>query len=171
MADQVTYTKLFSEARNNVVALLTASNVADPLSLSTEYRKWIYSREPDIKAIDFKGYPYIVVNPSIVHIEKKRGSLDGKSKIVSWDIEIEIVTSDRGYGSKDGQGLTYMDAISDDIMQTFNDVSNRNTLSTNSMKFCNLDTTAVIPEEIIANELCYRRSILISFESRIRVSI
>ena len=57
-----------------------------------------------------------------------------------------------------------------DNITTFNNITNRNSLSNNSMKFCNLDTTAVIPEEIISNELCYRRSILLSFESRIHIS-
>ncbi|KKM25258.1 hypothetical protein LCGC14_1596790 [marine sediment metagenome] len=65
MASQVTYTNLFSESRANVIALITSTNVPDPIISSAEYRKWIYSREPDVKASDFKGYPYIIVNPSV----------------------------------------------------------------------------------------------------------
>jgi len=169
MANQVTYTNLFSESRNNVVALVTSTNVSDPTISSAEFRKWIYSREPDVKSADFKGYPFLIINPSDLDIEKEKGSLDGKSKFVYWDIEVEIVTSDRGYGEKDGKGLTNMDSISNSLIQTFMNITNRKTLSTNSMKFVNPTTTAV-GTEVIDNELIYRRSIILSFQSRIQVS-
>ena len=169
MANQVTYTKLFSESRNNVVALITSSNVSDPTISSAEFRKWIYSREPDVKASSFKGYPYLIVHPCDLDIEAEKGSLDGKSKFIFWDIEVEIVTSDRGYGENDAKGLANIDAISDDLLQTFMSMTNRKTLSTNSMKFVNPTTTAV-GTEVIENELVYRRSIMISFKSRIQVS-
>jgi len=168
MANQVTYANLFSESRNNVVALITA-NVSDPIVSSAEFRKWIYSREPDIKSANFKGYPYLIVNPIDLDIEKEKGSTDGKSKFVYWDIEIEIVTSDRGYGENDGEGLSHMDTISNSLISTFMNMANRDTLSTNSMKFVNPTTTAV-GTETLENELVYRRSILLSFKSRIQVS-
>ena len=169
MASQVTYENLFSESRNNVVALITSSNVSDPTISSAEFRKWIYSRESDVKSAGFKGYPFMIVHPADMDIEKEGGSLDRKSKFVYWDIEIEIVTSDRGYGENDGQGLTNMDTISNSLVKTFMNVTNRNTLSGNSMKFVNPTTTAV-GTEVIDNELVYRRSVLISFQSRIQVS-
>jgi len=169
MASQTKYDNLFSESRNNVVALLTSTNISDPTISSAEYRKWIYARDPDIKAIDSNGYPYIVVNPADVDIEKDGGSVDGKSKMVYWDIEVEIVTSDRGYGENDGKGLTHMDAISDDVVQTFMNKTNRDTLSNNSMKYSNCTTTAV-GTEVLNNELVYRRSIILSFKSRIAIS-
>ncbi len=169
MADQVTYQNLFSESRNNVVALVTSTNVPDLTLSSTEFRKWIYSREPDVKSSDFKGYPFIVINPVDLDIEAEGGSLDGKSKFIYWDIELEIVTSDRGYGEKDGKGLTYMDSISNSLIKTFMNITNRKTLSTNSMKFVNPTTTAV-GTEVIDNELVYRRSFILSFKSRIQVS-
>lgn len=169
MASQVTYTNLFSESRNNVTALITSSNVADPTISSAEFRKWVYSREPDAKANNFQGYPYIIVHPADVDIEKEKGNLDGKSKFVSWDIEVEIITSDRGYGENDGKGLTHIDTISNSLIQTFSDMTNRNTLSTNSLKFSRVSTTSV-NNEVIHNELVYRRSLMLSFKSRIQVS-
>jgi len=171
MASQVNYSNLFSESRTNVTALITSSNVSDPVISSAEFRKWVYSREPDVKSADFRGYPFIIVHPAIVDFEKEKGkgSVDGKSKSVFWDIEIEVVASDRGYGENDGQGLTHIDAISNDIVETFMNITNRKTLSTNSMKFANTDTTSVVTE-VVANELVYRRSIMLSFESRIQVS-
>lgn len=169
MANQVTYANMFSESRNNIVALLTSTNVPDPTLSSAEFRKWIYSREPDIKAIGGSGYPYIIVNSADVDIETKGGSLNGKSKIVYWDIEIEIVTSDRGYGENDGKGLTHMDTISNNILKTIMNITNRNTLTNNSMQYANMTTTSV-GTETLNNELVYRRSIILSFKSKIQVS-
>lgn len=169
MANQVTYENLFSESRNNVIALMTSSNVPDPVLSSAEFRKWIYSRDPDVKAADFTGYPFIIVNPANVDVENEGGSVDMKSKNVFWDIEIEIVTSDRGYGENVGKGLSYIDTLSNSLIKTFMNKTNRITLSTNSMKFANVETTAV-NTETFHNELVYRRSIVLSFRSRIQVS-
>ena len=168
---QVMYQNLFSESRNNVVALINSSNVPDPTVSSSEFRKWVYSRQPDVKDAGFKGYPFLVVNPADVDIESEKGmaSLDGKSKKVYWDIEIEIVTSDRGYGEGDGKGLSHMDSISNSLVKTFQSMTNRKTLSTNSMKFATVTTTSV-NTEIMENELVYKRSIMLGFESRIQVS-
>ncbi len=171
MANQVTYQNLFSESRNNVIALMTQANIPDPNVSSAEFRKWIYSREPDVKSTDFKGYPYLIVHPADVDIEKEKGkgSVDMKSKSVFWDIEVEIITSDRGYGEKDGQGLTQIDTLSNSFVKTFMNKTNRITLSNNSLKFAGVDTTAV-GTEVNHNELVYRRSIILSFTSRIQVS-
>jgi len=169
-ATAVTYTNLTSEARDNVVALVeNTSKVADPVSGSGEFRKWIYSRVPDTKAADFKGYPFIVVHPAEFQPEEG-GSLNGKSKFVSWQIEVEIFTSDRGYGIADGLGLNHMDAITDDVLQTLLGMTNRNTLSGNNLKFSMPRQTSVSTEEI-NDELIYRRSILSTFKNRIQVSV
>lgn len=169
MASQVTYQNLFSESRNNVTALIdNTSNVSDPVSSSSQFRKWIYSRYPDVKANDFGRFPFIVVHPADVDIEQK-GSLNGKSKFVSWTIEIEIVTCDRGYKKNDGVGLSHMDTISNSILQTMMNITNRTTLSNNSMKYVTPETTAVTTESKDST-LIYRRSILLSFRSRIQIS-
>ena len=167
MADQVQYNNMFSESRDNVVDLISA-NVSDPTIGAAQTRKWIYSRFPDVKAKDFSKFPFIVVHPTDVDIEQK-GSLDGKSKFVSWNIEVEIVTCDRGYGSKDGDGLSHMDTLSNSLLNVFMNITNRTTLSDNSMKFVEPSTTAVVDEDR-DNTKIYRRSILLAFRSRIKVS-
>ena len=166
---QVTYANLFSESRNNVVTLVSdTSNVSDPMGSPSQYRKWIYSREPDVKDSDFSGYPFIIVHSSDFDTDEG-GTVDGKSKRVHWIVEVEIVTSDRGYGKQDGQGLSQIDSISDSIMQTFLDSTKRVTLSNQSMKFSRPSSSGVT-NEIIDDELVYRRSILLPFKSRIQVS-
>jgi hypothetical protein len=167
MANQVTYSNIFSEARDNIVSIIS-TNVDDPVTTSSQHRKWIYSRYPDTKASDFKGFPIIVVHPADTDIEE-RGTLDMKSKYVSWSIEIEIITSDRGYGLKDGQGLSHMDSVSDSVISTLMSKTNRKTLSQNSMKFTTPTTTAVVVEDI-DNTKIYRRSIMVDCKSRIQIS-
>jgi hypothetical protein len=165
---QVTYSNLYSESRNNVVTLLT-NNVSDPTISSAEFRKWIYSLEPDVKSSDFKGYPLIVVHPADVDFDPDRRTVDMKSQQVNWDIMIDIITSDRGYGKQDGLGLSHMDTITNSVIQVLMDKTNRLSLADNSMKFATPNTTTVMAEEI-QNEKVYRRSIVISFRSRIQVS-
>ena len=167
-AAQVTYENLFSQSRSNVVALLTFSHVPDPNISSAGFRKWIYSREPDVKSSDFNGYPFLIVHSSNVAIDEM-GSVNGKSKNLIWDIELEVVTSDRGYGKKDGQGQSQMDTISNNVMKTFLNMTNRISLSNNSMKFSKPESTEV-GTEIFHNELIFRRSIMLPFKSRIQVS-
>ena len=167
---RVTYLNLFSESRNNVVSLISnKSNVSDPTNSTAEFRKWIYSRDPDVKASDFKKYPFIIIHPASFSPSETGSSLDRKSNFVSWEIEVEVVTSDRGYGENDGRALSHMDSISDDIMTTLLNATNRQTLAGQSMYFSNPQTTDVVPD-VLHNERIYRRSILCSFRSRITVS-
>jgi len=166
---EVTYTNLLSQSRENVLALISSkTNVVDPTTTASEFRKWIYSREPDIKATDFKGWPYIILNPAVVSFSDAQ-SLDGKKKRIYWSFEVEIVASDRGFNNQDGKGLIHIDAISDDILQTFNNITNRTSLSSSGMKFSKCDVTTVVPE-VLDNNLIYRRSIILSFNTRKAVS-
>lgn len=167
---RITYTNLFSEARSNVVSLIdNRSNVADPVSSSSEHRKFVYSREPDTKADEFPGYPFIIVHGSDFEPEREGGSADGKSKFVSWEIEIEIVGSDRGYGNNDGQGLSHVESISNDIAETLMNITNRKTLQSQAMFFADFDSSQ-IDDQDIAEEKVFRRSFILGFRSRIQVS-
>jgi len=168
--ENITYKNLFSETRNNVVSLVSnISNVKDPLSTNAEFRKWIYSRSPDVKNSDFKGYPILIVGPARVTPQVEEQSGDMKHKFVDFEIAIEIRTSDRGYGPNNGKGLSYMDSISDDIAKTFNDTTNRANLSKNTLAFCNFSVEDV--ETITtANELIYRREFIVSFRNRMAIS-
>ncbi len=168
MANRVTKDILFSESRNNVVDLIN-SNVSDPTIGSAEYRKWIYSREPDVKSVNFKGYPFLVISSSEVNIHPERASLDMKSKLVSWINVVEIITSDRGYGGKDGQGQSQNDTLGDSILSIFNNKTNRITLSNNSMKFSEPRSAGTVVEPI-DDELTFRRTIILNFNSKIQIS-
>ena len=166
----ITYANLFSEPRNNIVTLISNnSNVSDPTISSAEFRKWVYSRLPDVKSNSFSGYPFIVVKSSDLNVEMENGTADGKSKVVNFDIDIEIYTSDRGYGSADGKGLSHMEAISNDVVETLMNVTNRNTLRLVGLSSAMIQPTE-ISEEVEKDELIYKRIIPVSFMNRISVS-
>ena len=169
MADRITYSNIFSGPRANLLALIDdKTNVADPTTSNSEYRKWIYSRDPDVKGDNFSGFPLIIIHSSNFEPTEK-GSCDMKSKPVSWSMEIEILTSDRGYGSKDGMGMVHMDDISDDVATTLLNVANRKTLQSNNL-FNLTFTSSNITQDVIGEQLVYRRGFNVELSTRLRVS-
>lgn len=169
-ASRVNNSNIFSEAWNNLYSLINdRSNVADPISASGEIRKFVYSDDPDVKASDFKGYPYIVVYDTNANIPQEGSSSNGKRKFVYWDCEIEVVTSDRAYGNMEGMGKTHMNSIMDDIFSTLIDATNRQTLRGNGLyKFePNASDRSTDAE---AQTKVFRKSVLLQFMTRMRMS-
>jgi hypothetical protein len=166
MANRVTSSTIFSAAWQNVYELVNnRSNISDPSGQTT--RKFVYSRDPDVKSAGFAGFPYIIVHG--VSSAFKGVTVDMKGGEVSFTCRVEVVTCDRGFGASDGQGLTQLDAISDDLVETFNKVSNRKTLANNNLAFSRPDTSDVVVEPI-HNTLTYRRTFFLNFKSRMQVS-
>ena len=167
---QITYANLFSEPRNNVVTLISnKSNVSDPVTSSAEYRKWIYSRFPDVKSSEFAGYPFIVVRSTDLNTEIPESSGDGKSKFVNFDIDIEIYTSDTAYGNLDGKGLVHMESISDDLAETFMNITNRKSLKSLGLAFSTIEPTAISEQELKQQKV-YQRIFPLTFRNKIQVS-
>lgn len=161
----VNYGNLFSRSRDNIVNLLK-NNVSDPTVSSSEYRKWIYSREPDVKANDFKGFPFMIVHPAVLSFDEK--TINGQIRTVNWGIQIEVITSDREFGNNDGNGSTHLDSISNEIVMYLNDSTNSNTLRTNGLFFIDTNATSVVVESF-NNTLTYRRSFMLSFKNKMKV--
>jgi hypothetical protein len=167
---QITYENLFSESRNNVVSLISdKSNVSDPVTSSAEYRKWIYSRFPDVKSTEFSGYPFIVIRSTDLNTEIPNSSADGKSKFVNFDIDVEIYTSDTAYGDLSGKGLAHMEVISDDLAQTFMDMTNRNTLKSCGLAFSTIEPTDISEQELKQQKV-YQRIFPLTFRNKMQVS-
>lgn len=143
------------------------SNVADPVTASTEKRKFVYEREPNTKAAGFAGYPCVIVHPAELTMGKK--SADAKKAWIDWSVEVEIVTSDRGGPGQQGQGAAQMNAISDDVMQSFTDRTILNTLKANNIELVKPDVTDVSIDDL-EETLVFRRSFLLSFRTRMTVS-
>lgn len=170
-ADRVTYANLFSESWNNVYQLINnRDNVSDPNSGTGQHRTFVYDSEPDVKSSGFDGYPFVIVYPSVFEQEKiDRSSVDGKSKQVYWIVEIEIVSSDRGHNDAISKGRTSVDSISNEVIQTLNDATNRKTLRSNGLYFVNPDGGSQ-NQEPLAKEKVFRRSIMLSFQNKLQVS-
>ena len=170
MASRLDRTNLLTQGWQNIYDLVnTRSNVADPLQASNQFRKFVYSRDPDVKATDFAGYPFVIVHQAMMNVARERASVDMKSKMLIFTVEIEVVSSDRGQGNENDKGLTYNNQISDDIAETFNSKTNKIILHDNAIYFANLLTAAVVPEPR-AKEMTYRRSFILGFQAKIQVS-
>lgn len=168
MATRVDKSNLISEVRNNVVDLLKA-NVSDPTVGSAEYRDWILSRIPDTKASDFIGFPFIVVISPDPEILTKARSGDGKSKMVAWEVEILIYTSDRGYSDMANRGNADSETIGNKVFETFLDKTNRNTLRANNMLFSEPKGQGTVTEAL-EETLVYIKSIALPFATKMRIS-
>jgi len=164
-AGDVNYGNLFSKSRDNIVSLIK-SNVSDPTVSSSEYRKWIYSREPDVKATDFKGFPFIIIHPAVLSFDER--TVNGQIRTINWGIQIEVITADREFGNNDGKGQTHLDSISNEIVMYLNNSSNANTLRASGLFFIDTNATSVVTEAF-NNTLIYRRSFMLSFKNKVKV--
>lgn len=167
---RVSYSTMFSGPRAALHTIIdNRSYVGDPLQVSTtSKRKMVYAREPDVKSIGFAGYPYIIVRPSTGRVSKRTANM--KSGEAEFGAEIEVVSSDRGNGSSDGQGMAHMDAISDDIAETFNNATVRNSLRTSDgLALADLDSTDVGDEDVHSTKV-FRRSFFLQLKVRMAVS-
>jgi hypothetical protein len=162
------YNNLFSQSWQNIYDIINSrTNVADPSSSSSQKRKWVYSRVPDVKSITFKDFPFIVVHPFTVNFGDTQTG-NRQTQTVNFVVEIEVFTCDRGSNNDDGKGMTYLDAISDDIVQALNSSTNRATLSGYGLKFVKPSGTDVNVEDF-NNTLVYRRSFMVGFGGKKKV--
>lgn len=169
-AGAVTYSNLVSEPWQHIYELLNSrSNISDPTVGSAEYRKIVYARDPDVKSANFAGFPFIIVRPSTPNLDDGGKSLDMNSRFIAFGIDVEVVTCDREYNNRDGFGATDNDSLSNSVVKVLNNVSNRKTLQTNGLYDLKLEVTSVVVEER-ENTLIYRRVIVISMRSRLKVS-
>jgi hypothetical protein len=172
VATRINYSNILSQAWENIYDIVNnKSYVADPTTSSAEFRKWVYSRFPDVKANDFKGYPFIVIHPANVEFLDNANSLDNVSKMIEWSVDIDIYASDRQYNGRglDGNGRAYVTAISDDIIQTFNTIAVRNTLKANNIQFAKVNSTGNDVDDL-NNERIYVQSFTLTFRTKMNVT-
>jgi hypothetical protein len=167
----IDYTNLVSAPRDNIVEIIQ-NNVNDPTSSTLNTRKWLYSRTPDTKSRDFSGFPYIIIpSPQISLSNASTGehSFDGSKKEVTWEVEITIHATDRGWGNNNGKGLQYVNEISNDMMKVFLNRQIRETLRNYGLAFAmpEVSNVDVIEQD---NTLLYEVSVFLSFSTRMRIS-
>ena len=161
------YTNLYTQSFWNVFNLLnTRTNVIDPLDASGS-RKLVYSREPDLGR-NFAGYPIIIVMPAKLK-RSARKTLNDKNADVDGTITVEVRSSDVFFTKETasdphGKGLTFLDQLSDDVLETLNSASNRNTLRNNNIGFVKVEEAGSDTIDM-EGEVVYRREFLVQFNS------
>jgi hypothetical protein len=155
---------LFSSGWSNIYSIVnTRSNIADP-SDSSGSRKFIYSRLPNIKG-DI-SFPFIVLNqPKIIN--QTRPSLNAKRKMVSYAIEIEVYTSDFfTNGNVNGKGQNQLNSICDDVYETFNKDTVRQTLKDARIENVNIITNDMNVDMDLHNNIVYIGSFTLTFSNK-----
>jgi hypothetical protein len=162
MATKVIKSNLLSESWQNVYDLLNdSSNIKNPVG----NKKWVYSREPSVKSVDFSGFPYLVVSPSVVDFGDEQ-TCDGQLKSVNFSVQVDVVTSDSMRDK--GKGAVWNDQICDEIISLFNSSIVRNTLRGNGLFFSVPNVSSVVVDEV-SQTTVFRRTILLSFGGKKKV--
>jgi len=159
-------TNLYSQFYFNIHNLLDdRDNVADPRD-PTGHRNFVRSREPSFSRGD--DFPLIVVNPANVNTSETRLG-DDKTAEVSGEIVVEVWSTDDAFRTNTttdvhGKGLTHLDAISDDVIQTLNSVANRNTLRANNIGMVKVEAGSMESLTIDGGRF-YLREIKVTFNT------
>ena len=112
-------TNLYSQVFWNVFNLLnTRTNVIDPRD-ATGSRQLVIAHEPDFGR-GFQQFPVVVVNPASTSMGDLRMG-DDLNRSVTGEIIVEVWSTDTFFRNNTaadvhGKGLTYLDALSDDII-------------------------------------------------------
>lgn len=155
---------LYTQVFWNVFNLInTRTNVIDPTDASGS-RKLVYAREPSVNARNFEGYPLIIVHPASVN----RGELhmgDDKVAEISSEVVIEVRSSTNWFRKSTaddphGKALSFLDDMSDDVMETLNSVSNRNTLRGNNIGFVEMEGRSVETIDVSGETIFVREFVI-----------
>ena len=168
-SDSILKSNLLTQAYWNVYNLVnTRSNVDDPHpDGQSGKRKFVYSREPQVSSLSSKGYPFVIVHPAKANFSRR--NLARTFAQVDWDVMIEVRSADTFRSENtatdpQGVGLSYLDGISDDVLETFNSRTNKNTMETYGMYFVNPEVGSVDTIET-ENEIVYVREIRLGFRN------
>lgn len=159
----INHANLFSGTRDLVVYLID-KYVKDPALPSSQKRKFIYSREPDYNKSFFSGFPYMIVRETGIDYGEEE-TADNSMKTVNASIIIEVVSSDRDFNNRDGNGEKYLDMISDQVHDAIMSEESRILMRQKGLGKPMLTSEPVTPESL-SNTLVYRRVFLLEFSRK-----
>jgi len=170
MVSAVTLSTLESNAYDNVLSYLNnRAIIVDPRDKDGfSKRPFVYDADPLVKGVNFADFPYIVAE--FPTVEYSAVSADGKSKNVSWTMNLTVRTARDGASQgTSGVGKVDMLAICDDLHGLFNSVSYKHAFALLNMHFMELEktnsTTTTIDDKYV-----YEASFELSFTERLEVS-
>lgn len=142
--------------------------IPDPVNASG-VRKFVYTREPNIKDTKFQGFPFIVVNPASIDMDTP--SVSRENKIITWTIPISVYSSDKlANGSyPTASGMNFLDSISDDLFETFNSLTVKDQLRTYDVENIDLDTGSVNVDDL-EDETVFVRDMTLTINTRLRTT-
>ena len=143
---KVDYSNLFSQSHANIFNLLNnRSNVSDPED-SKGNRKFLYVREPRDLGTNFTGFPVIIIPP--IELDEEVVTLDGNKATVEFSIMVRIMTKDHNVPrTGTASGAEVLNTISNDVLKTLNNETNRKTLRNQGMKKIKIVSTPTTYEE------------------------
>ena len=168
----ISKSNLTSQSFANLYNLLNnKTNVPDPI-FTNSTRKFVYAREPDVQNINSDGYPFIIIRPA--RITTRDYTFDAGSSWFDFEFEIEIRCTDRVRG-KEGSGnyaigIQYVDEITDGIIKTLNDKTNRLVLNAYGMGTFLIETEDVDVDDFEGDVVWVRR-IMLKSKSRLKGGI
>ena len=167
----VSRTTLDSNAHANILAIVdNRSYVVDPKHPSSieKNRTFVYDCDRLAKALNFGDFPYIILE--FPTISQSKVNVDGKHKDVEWTQRITVRAARDGSSNVGGGvGRTDMSSISDDLFETFNSETVKQTLRVLNMFKMSLEKVDV--DCISINEkLVYEAQYLLKYMERLKVS-
>jgi len=166
----IDYTKLKSQADSNIRSILdTRTNIGDPRDPDNDKnRKFIYDSDPFDRAVAFDNMPYLICTlPNVVSGLKSVGGKDGW---IEWDHTITIRASRQGASnSLDDRGRLEFLAIIDDLLETFNDRTNIESLKAVRVDFPKLDEINN-DSGIVNNVEVYESQFKLTYKTRMTIS-
>ena len=128
---RVNATNIQNQSFANLYNLLNnRSNVPNPVN-SDGTTKFVYVRLPNIGR-GFKGFPFIVIHRS--KISKTRTTVSLTKSFMSYDFTVQVFCQDEDSDSEGNAiGSAQCDLITDNIMKTLNNATNRKSLINNGM--------------------------------------
>lgn len=164
----ITYEKIYSQSHANIYNLInTRSNVPDPAD-SSGTRKFVYVREPRILGRNFAGFPVIVI-PSF-SVSQTGNVVDRTRAMLTFDVTIRVWTQDKDSDSLGNpSGTEQLNTISDNIIKTINNRTNRDTLRVQGMANFEVENSDFLygDEE---GKTIYTREFTITFSRMLQVA-
>jgi len=158
-----------SNAYSNIFDIMNnRSNIADPRGSSASGRAFILDADPLVKALDFSGYPYIVLE--LPTLEYSREGVSGTKKFITWTHKITVRTArDGSAGNVVNTGRTDILAIGDDLNETFNKLDVKSELAELNIREVKLSksTTDVFT---ISQKTVYEATYELEYQIRLLVS-
>lgn len=169
---QLTSSNVFSAIRDNIVSLIE-KNIKNPVSNSKFNTKTnIYDRQPDLKAFNFKDFPYIIVQYPQIDISTNDdfGTLDMNTKRYEWDLEIVVHATERAFGNnRNKKGAETTTDIADQLIEMFDSSQIKRYLHDQGFFFSKPDISNVSPVSQISNTLIYEFTMTFTFSNRTNI--